>query len=87
MRVRIKTVYYGKSRMYISSLFERHHDNFSYVLNLAEVNCAKGEYKILYTALYDNEDKLLLLKMHEKNNWKRIPGNLDIGELSLIMCS
>jgi len=86
MQVRVRTVYYGESRDYITRLFDKKYEKFAYVINLEEVNCAKKEYQILSTTLYDTGHQALHTQTYEKENWEKIPTDSDIEELSRALC-
>jgi len=86
IRVRVKTVYSGENRKYISDFFGGKYENFSYVVNLEEVNCPERQYQIVSTALYDTDDRHLYTKTHEKDNWEKIPPGSDVAELMSAIC-
>jgi len=86
IQVNVRTVYYGESRDYITNLFGKKYEKFAYVINLEELNCAKKEFQILSTALYDTRHQLLHTQNYESENWEEIPSGSDIAELAQAVC-
>ena len=86
LQVSVRTVYYGESRDYISRLFGKKYENFAYVINLEEINCAKKEYQILSTTLYDTRHQVLHTQTYAKENWEKISSGSDVDELTRLLC-
>jgi len=86
IQVNVRTVYYGESRDYISRLFGKKYENFAYVINLEEINCAKKEYQILSTTLYDTRHQVLHTQTYAKENWEKISSGSDVDELTRLLC-
>lgn len=86
IQVKVRTVYYGESRDYITNLFGKKFEKFAYVINLEELDCAKKEYQIQSTTLYDTRHQVLHTQTYESENWEKIPSGSDIDELAQAVC-